>query len=175
MRAQWGDDHSLIGGWALRGALAWRILLPAESATGRISWQEMAELHDNPSPSDGYVTWGEITAWKGTGPSGPADCTQPSFPDDDVARTFQECLTGVVGHQLWTSETGLAPLEKIMLRWQRHRNLGRWSCSRIGLAAPAFADSAIISGPDSLGAVLLQHGLEAWPIASSLALPPMIS
>lgn len=174
MTDEWGDDRSLIGGWVLRGAYAWRVLLPAETSAGRISWREIAALHDNPGPSDGYVTWGEITAWPGSGPPGPADCQQPCFPDDEIASRLRECLTRVVGSQPWLSEAGTASMAQVVLSWQQHRDLGRWSSSGYGLAAPAFADSVMISGPKSFGAVLLQGGFEAWSIAPSRPLPPMI-
>lgn len=48
MTGEWGDGCSLIGGWVLRGAYAWRVLLPAGTSAGRISWREIAAPHDNP-------------------------------------------------------------------------------------------------------------------------------
>lgn len=175
MTAPWGTNSSFIGGWALEGALVWRILLPAETAAGRLSWAQVAKMHNNPGPEDGYITWPEITAWPGSGPPGPADCDQPTYPDENTARALQNCLDAAVANTPWTSGSATTSLTNIINNWCLHRDLGRWRSGNIGFAAPAFADSALISGPATIGALLADHELEAWPVAPHLVLPPMTS
>lgn len=175
-KTRWGGDDALLGGWILHDSFAWRVLLPAWTASSPISWAQVGQLHDNQSPVDGYITWAEVTAWKGSGPPGPSDCDQPSYPDDGTSRILQDCLSRIVGDQPWRSETGTdASLAQVVQSWQRDRHLGRWSCADVGLTAPPFADSVIISGPTLLGEMLLGSGQEAWPVAPSHSLPQMTS
>lgn len=64
-------------------------------------------------------------------------------------------------------------LEQVLDGWSRSINLGRWRCADVGLAAPPYADSVILSGPPSLDSMLRDAGLEGWPVAPSHSLPPM--
>lgn len=175
MNEVWGSDPSLFSGWALAGSFAWRLPLPVEIGERYISWQETAMLHDNLVPLNGYLAWDEITAWRGSGPPGPAGCHQPIYPDEAWAASLESCLIRLVGEQPWVSGSRSAPLATVISDWHEHRDLGRWSCLSVGLAAPAYADSAILSGAPSVGTVLIDHGFEVWPVAPSCQRPPMTS
>lgn len=175
MNELWGLDASLFSGWALVENFVWRLPLPVQVDERYISWREAAMLHDNPLPTNGYVAWDEITAWKGSGPPGPLGYYQPIYPNEAWASSLENCLIHLVGTQPWVSANRAVPLADVVSDWRRQRDLGRWSCRGVGLAAPAYADSAIVSGPQTVGTVLKDHGFEAWPVAPSRQRPPMTS
>ncbi|HLZ37176.1 MAG TPA: hypothetical protein VKP64_05325 [Mycobacteriales bacterium] len=46
---------------------------------------------------------------------------------------------------------------------------------RVGIAAPPYADSLVVSGPADLVVPLTTSGLEAFPVSRHHLLPPMTS
>ena len=174
----WGGDASRFDGWCLRGQRAWRLLLPADFDGQTTTWREVAERHRNPTPEDGYVTWEGVTAWPASG-SGPLEWDQPCSPGEGFAAALRAFLTDAVGDGLWTGEAAVLTLDEVIGGWGQRLNLGRWYRDGVGLAAPPYADSVILSGSKPwAGGVelsLRSAGLEAWPVAPSHELPSMTS
>ncbi len=68
-------------------------------------------------------------------------------------------------------------LAELMATWSKDGFPGwAWSSDgRIGIAAPPYADSLVVSGPADLVLPLATSGLEAFPVSRHHPLPPMTS
>lgn len=64
-------------------------------------------------------------------------------------------------------------MEEVLTAWRESGCLGRWRCEGYSIAAPDYADSFILSGPNTLEPLLERSGLEAWAVAPFHQLPPM--
>ena len=170
----WGDDKSRFSGWALVNNYVSRVFLPAEVAGSRyVSWSEAATLHDNEPPSSGYVTWGEVTAWKSSG-SGPQEISVSYYPDELTVKRLTRACAELVGRgALWCSATQSLRIQQVMNVWAASGQLGAWRSGSVSIAAPAYADSAMLSAPWQLDGFLGKFGLEAWAVDPHQPLPDM--
>ena len=174
----WGDDPRVIGGYALTDAESIvRILLPArrqyDDAPTR--WADVAAaLHREP-PQDGRVSWFALTEFPGTGGFEPsAIFLSPAGRFDEFTRSvLLEAIASVLPvHAPWTSPSPAAmagTLAEISAGWTTTGFPGhaRSDDGLVGIAAPRYSDSVVVSGPDRLGQRLLNSSLEAFPVGRS--------
>lgn len=160
MNAQvWGTDVGSYDGLALVTAdEVSRLLLPLHTGDRLRTWSELARSLGT-DPVDGYVEWDAMTAWPGTG-AGPSHLPERS----------------VIPDLAWATRLGnaLAPssnLAHAMRRWADSGDPGRWTDGVVGLAGLPFADSVVISGPESTTDRLHRAGFEIYRVARSRSLP----
>ena len=169
----WGEDLSLVDGYALTGApMIVRVLLPAwrEGDQAPTLWADVAAAFRREPPADGRVSWLELIEFPGDGSWSPSAHFAPPAGRFDVRTravlvSTIDSLTGPVAW--WTDRSGSGPLAEISRPWTRNGFAGRaWTADgRVGIAAPPYADSVVVSGPRELGARLLAADLEAFPLA----------
>lgn len=169
----WGEDLSLVDGYALAGApMIVRVLLRAwrEEDQAPARWAEVAAAYRREPPADGSVSWLELIEFPGDGSwSSSAHFAPPAGRFDARTRAvLVSTIDSVAGPVAWrTDRSGSGRLAEISRQWTRNGFAGR-ACAadgRVGIAAPPYADSVVVSGPKELGARLLAADLEAFPLA----------
>lgn len=200
----WGQDPTLIGGYALAEAeTVVRLLLPPRTADGQpTTWQTVAAANDWPEPLDGYVSWHRLTELPGSGE--PADRATFDHPAGQLSSKTLTALTvalrtiqadkswihdglddDAVATSLTAPDQPMAAAQHIpathqsgtfatlSANWVRRGFTGRaWTqAGPVGIAAPAYADSLIISGPKKLRAILVGSELEVLPVDRKAHLP----
>ena len=176
----WGDEHGRLGQYALASAEGLvRLLLPARlhSNDQPTPWRQVAADYRNTEAVDGYTSWFRLTELPGDGRWEPsARYEAPSGRmSEDMLQTLRRILVEQGGDQvIWRSESPIAhfpthegSLSSISAFWTTSGFPGRaWTSDlRIGLAAPPYADSVVISGPVELQQRLITSGLEAFPVS----------
>lgn len=175
----WGEDPSLVAGYALRSAtVIIRVLLPAwrDSDLKPTRWADVAAAFGREPPADGRICWHELVEFPGNGSWSPSAHFAPAAGrfDDHTRAVLVSTIDSVTGPTLWrTDRSSAGPLSEIAEQWTSNGFAGRaWTADgRIGIAAPPYADSVVASGPGELGARLLAADLEAFPLARGEASP----
>ena len=176
----WGHEHGRLGQYALVSAETLvRLLLPARlpGDDQPTTWRQVAADYRATDALDGYTSWFRLTELPADGGwEPPVRYEAPSGRmSEDMLRTLRRILLEVGGHHVtWRSESPIAHLARhegslgsISAAWTTSGFPGRaWTSDlRIGLAAPPYADSVIISGPAELQHRLITSGLEAFPVS----------
>jgi len=175
----WGHEPGTLSQYALADAEALvRLLLPARlhSNDRPTPWRQVAADYRYAEDLDGYTSWSRLTQLPGDGRWEPPAYEAPSGRmSADMLLALRRVLAGVAGPDAtWRSRSPIASsrtsegsLEAISASWTTSGFPGRaWTSDlRIGLAAPPYADSLIISGPAGLRQELITSGLEAFPVS----------
>ena len=177
----WGQERGLLNQYALADAETLvRLLLPARRHRNDrpTPWRQVAADYQYAGSLDGYISWSRLTQLPGDGGWEPPWYEAPGGRmSADMLRTLQQILTEVAGPDVrWRSSSPIASLSTgpsegslgaISALWTTSGFPGRaWTSDlRIGLAAPPYADSVIISGPAELRQQLTTSGLEAFPVS----------
>lgn len=176
----WGDEQGRLGQYALVDAEALvRLLLPARlhSDDRPAPWRQVAADYRYTEALDGHTCWSQLTELPGDGRWEPP--TRYEAPSgrmsSDMLRTLQRILAAVTRpNVIWRSDSLIAhssasvgSLNAISESWTTSGFPGRvWTSDlRIGLAAPPYADSVVISGSADLQQALITSGLEAFPVS----------
>lgn len=169
----WGEDPSLVDGYALAGAkIIVRVLLPAwhDGTQEPTRWADVAAVFRREPPADARISWYELVEFPGDGSWSPSAHFAPAAGrfDDRTRAVLVSTVDSVTGPVQWrTNWSGSGRLQDIADRWTRDGFAGRaWTAEgRVGIAAPPYADSVVVSGPRELGARLLASDLEVFPLA----------
>lgn len=165
------------------------------------TWQAVAAANEWSEPLDGYVSWHQLTELPGSGtPRDRAVFEHPAgrLSTETLAalavalrivqadRTWvQDRLDDAVATSLTRADQPLAVRQDlpatyrsgtfahVSANWARRGFTGRaWTeIGPVGVAAPPYADSLIISGPLRLRDVLVGSDLEVQPVARQAHLP----
>lgn len=174
----WGVDPQLVGGYALTDADSTvRVLLPARRAydDAPTRWARVAAVLRREPPQDGRVSWFALTEFPGTGGFEPDEIfLAPGGRFDQTTRSLLlEAMASVLPvDTAWTSPSPIrlnGTLSEISIGWTTTGFPGkaRSDDGLVGIAAPRYADSVIVSGPARLANRLLSCGLEAFPVRRS--------
>ena len=177
----WGQERGLLDQYALADAETLvRLLLPARLHMNDrpTPWRQVAADYQYAGDLDGYTSWSRLTQLPGDGGWEPPWYESPSGRmSADMLWTLRRVLARRAGPDAtWRSRFPIAAastrtsegsLGAISALWTTSGFPGRaWTADlRIGLAAPPYADSVIVSGPAELRQQLITSGLEAFPVS----------
>jgi hypothetical protein len=169
----WGEDRSLVAGYALTSAtMIIRVLLPAwrDGDQQPARWADVAAAFRREPPADGRISWRELVEFPGNGSWSPSAHFAPAAGrfDDRTRAVLVSTIDSITGPVPWqTDRSRSGRLSEIAEQWTRDGFAGRaWTADgQVGIAAPPYADSVVVSGPRELGVRLLAADLEAFPLA----------